>query len=102
MTKTINLTIDHVKVSVPEGTLVVDAAKKAGINIPVFCYHPKMEPVGMCRQCLVEIGVHVETLRQRCIKIGERLGRLDDRPIPKGCTSSYAPEWIAAILKRSR
>ena len=56
MTKTINLTIDHVKVSVPEGTLVVDAAKKAGINIPVFCYHPKMEPVGMCRQCLVEIG----------------------------------------------
>ena len=35
---------------------MVDAAKKAGIDIPVFCYHPKMEPVGMCRQCLVEIG----------------------------------------------
>ena len=40
----------------PVGTLVVDAAKKVGIDIPVFCYHPKMEPVGMCRQCLVEIG----------------------------------------------
>jgi len=51
-------------------------------------------------QCLVEIGVHVESLRPRCIEIGERLGRLDDRPIPKGCTSSYAPEWIAAVLKR--
>src|SRR5574341_2376332 len=40
----------------PEGVLVVDAAKLAGIDIPVFCYHPKMEPVGMCRMCLVEIG----------------------------------------------
>ena len=56
MSKMVNLTIDDVKVTVPEGTLVVDAARKAGIDIPVFCYHPKMEPVGMCRQCLVEIG----------------------------------------------
>jgi len=56
MAKMINLTIDGVAVTVPDGTLVVDAAKKAGIDIPVFCYHPKMEPVGMCRQCLVEIG----------------------------------------------
>lgn len=56
MAKSITLTIDKTKVTVSEGTLVVDAAKKAGIDIPVFCYHPKMEPVGMCRQCLVEIG----------------------------------------------
>lgn len=56
MTKEVTLTIDGVEVSVPAGTLVVDAAKKAGIDIPVFCYHPKMEPAGMCRQCLVEIG----------------------------------------------
>ena len=56
MTKQITLTINNVKVTVPEGTLVVDAAKKIGIDIPVFCYHPKMEPVGMCRQCMVEIG----------------------------------------------
>ena len=56
MTKQVTLTIDGVQVSVPSGTLVVDAAKKAGIDIPVFCYHPKMEPAGMCRMCLVEIG----------------------------------------------
>ncbi len=56
MTKLVTLTIDGMQVSVPEGTLVVDAAKKIGIDIPVFCYHPKMEPVGMCRMCLVEIG----------------------------------------------
>jgi NADH-quinone oxidoreductase subunit G len=56
MAKLISLIIDEKPVSVPEGTLVVDAAKKIGIDIPVFCYHPKMEPVGMCRMCLVDIG----------------------------------------------
>jgi NADH-quinone oxidoreductase subunit G len=56
MTKTVTLTIDETRVTVPEGTLVVDAAKLANIDIPVFCYHPKMEPAGMCRMCLVEIG----------------------------------------------
>lgn len=56
MTKLVTLTIDGITVQVPPGTNVVDAAKKAGIDIPVFCYHPKMEPVGMCRMCLVEIG----------------------------------------------
>jgi len=56
MTKLVTLTIDGITVQVPSGTNVVDAAKQAGIDIPVFCYHPKMEPVGMCRMCLVEIG----------------------------------------------
>ena len=56
MAKMIALFIDGHSVSVPEGTLIVDAAKKCGTDIPVFCYHPKMEPVGMCRMCLVEIG----------------------------------------------
>ncbi len=52
----VTLTIDNKQVTVPSGTLVVDAAKRAGIDIPVFCYHPKMEPAGMCRMCLVELG----------------------------------------------
>ena len=52
----VSLTIDGKQVTVPEGTLIVNAAKLIGIDIPVFCYHPKMEPVGMCRQCLVEVG----------------------------------------------
>jgi len=56
MTKQVTLTIDGKQVTVPDGMLVVDAAKIAGIDVPVFCYHPKMEPVGMCRQCMVEIG----------------------------------------------
>jgi NADH-quinone oxidoreductase subunit G len=56
MDKLINLKIDGRDVTAPAGTLIVDAAKLAGITIPVFCYHPKLEPVGMCRMCLVDIG----------------------------------------------
>jgi NADH-quinone oxidoreductase subunit G len=56
MADLVKLTIDGVAVSVPQGTLVVDAAKRIGNDIPVFCYHPKMKPVGMCRMCLVEVG----------------------------------------------
>jgi NADH-quinone oxidoreductase subunit G len=56
MAKMVSLSIDGKPVTVLAGTLIVNAAKQIGVNIPVFCYHPKMEPVGMCRQCLVEVG----------------------------------------------
>ena len=56
MSKQVTLTIDGRQVTVPEGLGLADAAKMAGIDIPVFCHHPKLEPVGMCRMCLVEIG----------------------------------------------
>ncbi|MEP7017248.1 MAG: 2Fe-2S iron-sulfur cluster-binding protein, partial [Actinomycetota bacterium] len=52
----VNLTIDDVVVSVPKGTLVIRAAEQIGIEIPRFCDHPLLEPVGACRQCLVEIA----------------------------------------------
>lgn len=54
--KNISLAIDGKAVSVPEGTLVIEAARMLGIEIPYFCYHPKMDPVGACRMCLVETG----------------------------------------------
>jgi len=54
--KLVTLRIDEHTLQVPEGMLVVDAAKKVDVDIPVFCYHPKMDPVGMCRMCLVEVG----------------------------------------------
>ena len=56
MADLVTLTIDGVSLSVPKGTLIVDAAKRIDNDIPVFCYHPKLKPVGMCRMCLVEIG----------------------------------------------
>ncbi len=51
----VTLTIDGHRISVPEGTLVIRAAELMGIHIPRFCDHPLLEPVGACRQCLVEV-----------------------------------------------
>src|SRR5467141_2104786 len=51
----INLTIDGVAVSVPPGTLLIEAAKQAGVLVPHYCYHPGLPVAGVCRMCLVEI-----------------------------------------------
>ncbi|MGE2834773.1 NADH-quinone oxidoreductase subunit G [Mycobacterium sp. SMC-4] len=51
----VSLTIDDHQVSVPKGTLVIRAAELIGIQIPRFCDHPLLDPVGACRQCLVEV-----------------------------------------------
>ncbi|EUA56078.1 NADH dehydrogenase (quinone), G subunit [Mycobacterium intracellulare 1956] len=51
----VTLTIDGIEISVPKGTLVIRAAELMGIQIPRFCDHPLLEPVGACRQCLVEV-----------------------------------------------
>jgi len=51
----VTLTIDDVEVSVPKGTLVIRAAELIGVEIPRFCDHPLLEPVGACRQCMVDI-----------------------------------------------
>ncbi len=51
----INLTIDGVPVSVPPGTLVIEAAKQAGVLVPHYCYHPGLPVAGVCRMCLVHI-----------------------------------------------
>ena len=51
----INLTVDGVRVSVPKGTLVIEAAKQAGVLVPHYCYHPGLPVAGVCRMCLVDI-----------------------------------------------
>ena len=91
----IHLTIDDKPVAVPPGTLVWAAAKEAGIEIPIYCYHPKMPPLGACRMCFVEIekmpkppqtacttpvseGMIVHTKTEKVLKA--RRGTLELRP----------------------
>jgi NADH-quinone oxidoreductase subunit G len=73
----VTLTIDEVEVSVPKGTLVIRAAELIGVEVPRFCDHPLLDPVGACRQCLVEVP-----------------DAGNGRPIPKpqaSCTLEVAP-----------
>src|SRR5947207_11403713 len=51
----VNLTIDGMPVSVPPGTLVIEAAKQAGVLVPHYCYHPGLPVAGVCRMCLVQV-----------------------------------------------
>jgi len=54
-TKQISLTIEGRQVNVPEGTSILEAAKRAGILVPHYCYHPGLPIAGVCRMCLVEV-----------------------------------------------
>lgn len=52
----VKLTINGIELEAPQGELIVETVKRLGLEIPVFCYHPRMKAVGMCRMCLVETG----------------------------------------------
>lgn len=51
----ITLKIDNIETTVADRTLIIEAAKAVGIEIPHFCYHPKLSISGSCRMCLVEV-----------------------------------------------
>jgi formate dehydrogenase major subunit len=55
-TRTVSATIDGRPVTVPEGTTIWTAARDAGIDIPVLCHDERMDPVGVCRLCVVDVG----------------------------------------------
>ena len=84
----ITLNLNGQNIQVPPGALLVEAAKVADIEIPVFCYHPKLEPVGMCRMCLVQVGSN-----------RDRRGNLvlDDEGNPK---VSWFPKLMPACTTR--
>ncbi len=52
---TVHVTIDGFEIAVPKGTLVIRAAEMLGIQVPRFCDHPLLDPIGACRQCLVHV-----------------------------------------------
>ncbi|QFG69403.1 NADH-quinone oxidoreductase subunit G [Ornithinimicrobium pratense] len=81
--KLIELTIDNIPVQVPEGTLVIRAAEQVGIHIPRFCDHPLLDPVGACRQCLVDVAMP------------DREGNVKPMPKPQAsCTMTVSPGMV--------
>jgi formate dehydrogenase major subunit len=58
-TRTVTLTIDGREVTAPEGATIWEAARDAGIEIPVLCHDERYDPVGVCRVCVVDVGARV-------------------------------------------
>jgi NADH-quinone oxidoreductase subunit G len=54
-TDEVTLTVDGIEVTAPKGALIIRVAEQLGIAVPRFCEHPLLEPVGACRQCLVDV-----------------------------------------------
>lgn len=52
----VTISINDVEIQVPKDELIVESVKRLGLEVPIFCYHPRMKPVGMCRMCLVDVG----------------------------------------------
>ena len=55
ITEPVTLTVNGEEIVAQKGELLIDACQRGGTYIPRFCYHPRMEPVGMCRMCIVEV-----------------------------------------------
>jgi NADH-quinone oxidoreductase subunit G len=90
----VEVTVDDRKVTVPKGTGLVEAAQVAGIEIPVFCYEPRLgPPVGACRMCLVEIE-GMPKLQAACT-----LTVAPDMVISTSATSAKAAEGQEATLE---
>ena len=85
-TGTVRLTIDGRPVEVPAGTTIWEAAKQAGIEIPVLCHDPRLPPVGVCRVCLVDVGE--KRLTASCV-----------REASEGMTVSTSSEKIEGLRK---
>lgn len=56
LVETVTISINDIELQVPKGELIVESVKRLGLEIPIFCYHSRLKPVGMCRMCLVEVG----------------------------------------------
>jgi NADH-quinone oxidoreductase subunit G len=90
----VTVTVDDRQVEVPKGTGLVEAAQTAGIEIPVFCYEPRLgPPVGACRMCLVEI----EGMPK--LQAGCTLTVAEGMVIRTGATSAKAAEGQEATLE---
>ncbi|MBL8146422.1 MAG: NADH-quinone oxidoreductase subunit NuoG [Anaerolineae bacterium] len=97
-TKMVKIFIDEQEYEVPAGANLVDAAKGIGTDIPVFCYHPKMAPVGMCRMCLVEMGVRAVDKDSGEWVLGED-GQPSVRMQPKLATACTANVAHGMVIK---
>jgi NADH-quinone oxidoreductase subunit G len=77
---TVSITVNGRSFDASPGELLIEAAERAGTYIPRFCYHPRMEPVGVCRMCLVEVdGPRGATLQPACyLKVNEGMNVTTD------------------------
>jgi NADH-quinone oxidoreductase subunit G len=91
--ETVTCTIDGIQITVPKNTLIIRAAEMLGIQIPRFCDHPLLEPLGACRQCIVEVEGQRKPLASCTTTV------TDDMVIKTQLTSAVAEKAQAGNLE---
>ncbi len=90
----ITVNIDGREISVPKGTNVIEAARRLGIDVPHYCYHPKLTVVGNCRMCLVEMGMPAVDPATKAPILDPETGRQKINWMPRptiGCATNASP-----------
>jgi NADH-quinone oxidoreductase subunit G len=90
----VTVNVDGRDIAVPKGTNVIEAAKQLGIEIPHYCYHPKLTVVGNCRMCLIEMGLPAvdPATKQPVIDSATGKQKVNWMPRPQiGCATNAIP-----------
>src|SRR5215216_5728811 len=90
----VTVNVDGREVAVPKGTNVIEAARLAGVDIPYYCYHPKLTVVGNCRMCLIEMGMPAVDPATKAPIIDPTTGKQKINWIPRpqiGCATNASP-----------
>jgi NADH-quinone oxidoreductase subunit G len=90
----VTVNIDGKEIAVPKGTNVIEAARLVGVDVPHYCYHPKLSVVGNCRMCLVEMGMPAVDPATKAPVIDPATGKQKINWIPRpqiGCGTTASP-----------
>jgi NADH-quinone oxidoreductase subunit G len=93
-TDLITVNIDGKEIAVPKGTNVIEAARRVNVDVPFYCYHPKLTVVGNCRMCLVEIGMPAVDPATKAPVMDPTTGKQRINWIPRptiGCATNVSP-----------
>ena len=86
--------IDGREIAVPKGTNVIEAARLVGVDVPFYCYHPKLSVVGNCRMCLIEMGLPAVDPATKVPVMDPATGKQKINWIPRpqiGCATNASP-----------
>ncbi|MEN9631650.1 MAG: hypothetical protein RL077_54 [Verrucomicrobiota bacterium] len=90
----ITVNIDGKEIAVPKGTNAIEAARLVGVDVPYYCYHPKLSVVGNCRMCLIEIGLPAVDPATKTPIMDPATGKQKINWIPRpqiGCATNASP-----------
>ena len=90
----VTVNIDGQEIAVPKGTNVIEAARLVNVDVPHYCYHPKLSVVGNCRMCLIEMGMPAVDPATKAPIMDPATGKQKINWIPRpqiGCGTNVSP-----------